>query len=82
MTICETVEALNNLEVSALCCEACWHEHSCRDKGCAIIRAAGEYLLAYEWWHTLGRGLTPKRCAELAEADKEGRLVVLPCKED
>lgn len=25
-------------------------------------------------------GLTPERCAELAKADKDGRLVVLPCK--
>lgn len=25
-------------------------------------------------------GLTPERCAELAEADRDGRLVVLPCK--
>lgn len=24
-------------------------------------------------------GLTPEQCAELAEADKEGRLVVRPC---
>ena len=25
-------------------------------------------------------GLTPERCSELARADGEGRLVVLPCK--
>lgn len=25
-------------------------------------------------------GLTPERCAELAQADAEGRLVVFPCK--
>lgn len=27
-----------------------------------------------------GSGLTPERCAELAQAEREGRLVVLPCK--
>lgn len=32
-------------------------------------------LAAYE-----NTGLTPERCVELAEADKDGRLVVLPCK--
>lgn len=37
--------------------------------------AAVRRLAAYE-----DTGLTPERCAELAEADKEGRLVMLPCK--
>lgn len=46
----------------------------CEDGTCSQ-RKVWERLKAYE-----DTGLTPERCAELAKADKEGRLVVLPCK--
>lgn len=39
------------------------------------VRTAMRRLAAYE-----DTGLTPERCAELAEADKDGRLAVLPCR--
>lgn len=46
----------------------------CEDGTCSQ-RKVWERLKAYE-----DIGLTPERCAELAEADKDGRVVVLPCK--
>lgn len=48
--------------------------------GCTLDDAAGirrviDRLAAYE-----DTGLEPERVAELAQAEKDGRLVVLPCK--
>ena len=44
---------------------------------CKNINDTIQKLAAYE-----GTNLTPERCAELALAEKDGRLVVLPCKLD
>lgn len=46
----------------------------CEDGACSQKKVR-ERLKAYE-----DMGLTPERCAELAEADKGERLLVLPCK--
>lgn len=48
----------------------------CLRVGDCLAKQAWEELKAYE-----DTGLTPKRCAKFAKADKEGRLVVLPQKE-
>lgn len=45
------------------------------ESGACSQRQVWERLKAYE-----DTGLTPERCAELAQADKDGQLVVLPCK--
>lgn len=40
-----------------------------------ILTAIAEKIAAYE-----DSGLTPERVAELAQAEREGRLLVMPCK--
>lgn len=48
----------------------------CRNPRYTISGYAIDLLAAYA-----DAGLPPKRCAELAEADKDGRLVVMPCRD-
>jgi hypothetical protein len=52
------------------------HSISAADmESCAWVRDATDKLAAYE-----DSGLSPARVMELAEAEREGRLMVLPCK--
>lgn len=53
----------------------CPHSPCLLDGEC-LAKQAWEELKAYE-----DTGLAPKRCAELAKADADGLLVVLPQKE-
>lgn len=55
------------------CSGSCNVDMDCID--CPSFDCLVERLAAYE-----DTGLTPERCAEFARADKDGRLVVLPCK--
>jgi hypothetical protein len=58
--------------ISITTCHNCdFEEPLCED--CCHIQKALEKLAAYE-----DTGLTPERAAELAEAENDGRLVVLP----
>lgn len=91
MTINELIKALRSLKIqtNSFACLGCGHEHNCGIHGCAIIREAAEKL---GYFNTVfhedavlklaGQCLKvePGRLRELAEADKEGRVVVLPCK--
>lgn len=91
MTISELIKALRSLKIqtNSFACLGCGHEHNCGIHGCAIIREAAEKL---GYFNTVfsedavlklaGQCLKvePGRLRELAEADKEGRVVVLPCK--
>lgn len=91
MTISELIKALRRLKIqtNSFACLGCGHEHNCGIHGCAIIREAAEKL---GYFNTVfpedavlklaGQCLKvePGRLRELAEADKEGRVVVLPCK--
>lgn len=91
MTISELIKALRCLKIqtNSFACLGCGHEHNCGIHGCAIIREAAEKL---GYFNTVfpedavlklaGQCLKvePGRLRELAEADKEGRVVVLPCK--
>lgn len=91
MTISELIKALQRLKVEtgSIACLGCGHEHNCGIHGCAIIREAAEKL---GYFNTVfhedavlklaGQCLKvePGRLRELAEADKDGRRVVLPCK--
>lgn len=55
-------------------CFGCGFEHNCGIHGCAIVREALERLEEY-------RELGPiDHLRELTQAEKDGRLVVLPCK--
>lgn len=64
----------NKLGYYAKCSEDCRCEIiDCGD--CREFDKLVDRLGAYE-----DTGLTPSQCAELARAEKEGRLVVLPCK--
>lgn len=89
MTINELIKALQRLKVEtgSLACLECGHEHNCGIHGCAIIRAAVGHLSDFNAVfdedtivRLAGRCLKvePGRLRELAEADKEGRVVVLP----
>lgn len=89
MTITELIKALRRLKVEtdSIACLGCGHEHNCGIHGCAIIRAAVEYLSDFNAVFdedTIVRlagqclKVEPVRLRELAEADKAGRLVVLP----
>ena len=91
MTIKELITALQRLKVQtgSFACLGCGHEHSCGVHGCAIIREAAEKLGDFNSVFSedavvrlAGQCLKvePGRLRELAEADKDGRLVVLPCK--
>lgn len=91
MTISELIKALRSLKIqtNSFACLGCGHEHNCGIHGCAIIREAAEKL---GYFNTVfpedavlklaGQCLKvePGRLRELAEADKDGRLVVLPVK--
>ena len=91
MTISELIKALRSLKIqtNSFACLGCGHEHNCGIHGCAIILEAAEKL---GYFNTVfhedavlklaGQCLKvePGRLRELAEADKEGRVVVLPCK--
>ena len=86
MTISELIKALRRLKVQ---CLGCGHEHNCGIHGCAIIREAvhrlDDFYAVFNEEAVVrlaGRCLEvdPDRLRELAEADKEGRVVVLPCK--
>lgn len=89
MTINELIKALQRLKVEtgSLACMECGHEHNCGIHGCAILRDAAERLGDFNAVfdedtivRLAGRCLKvePARLRELAEADKDGRLVVLP----
>lgn len=91
MTINELITALQRLEAESgsIVCLDCGYEHNCGIHGCAIIREATEKLDDFNAVFdedTVVRlpsqclKVEPGRLRELAEADKDGRLVVLPCK--
>ena len=91
MTINELITALQRLEVEtgSIACLGCGHEHNCDIHGCAIIREAAEKLDDFNTVfnkNTIVRlagqclKVDPGRLRELAEADKDGRVVVLPVK--
>ena len=77
------------VETGSIACLGCGHEHNCGIHGCAIIREATEQLDDFNAVFNedavvklAGQCLKvdPARLRELAEADRDGRLVVLPCK--
>lgn len=85
------------VETGSLACVGCGHEHNCGIHGCAIIREAAERLSAYEDTgltpevcteyrkfedEIIASGKTFGRLIELLRADKEERVVMLPCKMD
>lgn len=89
MTINELIKSLQRLKVEtgSIVCLGCGHEHNCGIRGCAIIREAAERLGSFNAVFNEGTVLAlagqflkvePGRLRELAEADKEGRVVVLP----
>lgn len=89
MTINELIKALQRLKVEteSIACLGCGHEHNCGIHGCAIIREAAERLDGFNAVFNKATVLTlasrflkvdSARLRELAEADKDGRLVVLP----
>lgn len=91
MTTNKLIKALQRLKVEtgSIACLGCGHEHNCGIHGCAIIREAAEELGDFNAGFdedTIVRlagqflKVEPGRLWELAEADKAGRLVVLPCK--
>ena len=87
----ELIKSLHRLKVEtgSIACLGCGHEHNCGIHGCAIIREAAERLDDFNAVFNeepvvrlAGRCLKvePGRLRELAEADRDGRLVVLPVK--
>lgn len=85
MTTNKLIKALQRLKVEtgSIACLGCGHEHNCGIHGCAIIREAAEKLGDFNAVFdedTVVRlvKVEPGRLRELAEADKAGRLVVLP----
>ena len=89
MTINELIKSLQRLKVEteSIACLGCGHEHNCGIHGCAIIREAADRLGGFNAVFNeeavvrlAGQCLKvdPGRLRELAEADKDGRLVVLP----
>ena len=91
MTHTELINALRRLKIqtNSFACLGCGHEHNCGIHGCAIIREAAERLGDFNAVFNeetvvrlAGRCLKvePGRLRELAEADKDGRVVALPCK--
>lgn len=91
MTISELIKALRSLKIqtNSFACLGCGHEHNCGIHGCAIIREAvhrlDDFYAVFNEEAVVrlaGRCLEvdPDRLRELAEADKDGRLVVLPVK--
>ena len=93
MTTNKLIKALQRLKVEtgSIACLGCGHEHNCGIHGCAIIREAAEKLGDFNAVFdedTVVRlaarclKVDPNRLRELAEADKDGRVVVSPCKVD
>ena len=91
MTISELIKALRSLKIqtNSFACLGCGHEHNCGIHGCAIIREAvhrlDDFYAVFNEESVVrlaGQCLEvdPDRLRELAEADKDGRLVVLPVK--
>lgn len=91
MTTNKLIKALHRLKVEtgSIACLGCGNEHNCGIHGCAIIREAAEKIgdfNAVSDEDTVVRlagqclKVEPGRLRELAEADKAGRLVALPCK--
>lgn len=91
MTIKELITALQRLKVEtgSIACLGCGHEYNCGIHGCAIIWEAAEKLDDFNTVFNEGTivrlagrclKVNPARLRELAEADKDERLVVLPCK--
>lgn len=89
MTTNKLIKALQRLKVEtgSIACLGCGHEHNCGIHGCAIIREAAEKLGDFNAVFNedtvvrlADRGLEvePGRLRELAEADRDGRVVVLP----
>ena len=89
MTISELIKALRCLKIqtNSFACLGCGHEHNCGIHGCAIIREAaeklGDFNAVFDEDTTVrlaGQCLKvePGRLRELAEADRDGRVVVLP----
>lgn len=89
MTTNKLIKALQRLKVKtgSIACLGCGHEHNCDIHGCAIIREAAEKLGDFNAVFNedtvvrlADRGLEvePGRLRELAEADRDGRVVVLP----
>lgn len=89
MTCSELINALQKLKVqtNSIACLGCGHEHNCGIHGCAVIREAAERLGDFNAVFIENAVLTlsgqflkvePGRLRELAEADKDGRVVVLP----
>lgn len=92
MTNPELINALRKLKIqtNSFACLGCGYEHNCGILGCAIIREATEKLDDFNAVFneaTIVRladrclKVEPARLRELAEADKDGRVVVLPCKD-
>ena len=82
MTINELIKALQRLklETASIACLGCGHEHNCGIHGCAIIREAVEHISSIQSAFSDGPyGFS--HLLDLLRAEKEGRVVVLPCKE-
>ena len=91
MTTNKLIKALQRLKVEtgSIACLGCGHEHNCGIHGCAITKGQtvqlGDFNAVFDE-DTVVRlagqclKVEPGRLRELAEADKAGRLVVLPCK--
>lgn len=89
MTTNKLIKALQRLKVEtgSIACLGCGHEHNCGIHVCAIIREAakklGDFNAVFDE-DTVVRlagqclKVEPGRLRELAEADRDGRLVVLP----
>ena len=89
MTTNKLIKALKRLKVEtgSIACLGCGHEHNCGIHGCAIIRKAAEKLGDFNAVfdedtvvRLAGQFLKvePGHLRELAEADRDVRLVVLP----
>lgn len=81
MTINELIKALQRLKVEteSIACLGCGHEHNCGIHGCAIIREAVERISSIQSAFSDGPyGFS--HLLELLRAEKDGRVVVLPCK--
>ena len=89
MSLKELITALHRLKVEngSIACLGCGYEHNCGILGCAIIREATEKLDDFNAVFNedtivrlAGRCLKggPARLRELAEADKDGRVIALP----
>lgn len=83
----ELIDALKRLKVEtgSLACTGCGYEHDCGVKGCAIMREAAEEIEQMQKTQLSGMDMLAIYSAldmlgKYQEAEKDGRLVVLPCK--